>query len=133
MGVRRGKKVSPSLNLSHISYNHETWHSYTLPKEDPKNIWITWHTSSFLLTSAFSHWKFASLLFQEIQIQIPFWSIISNSFNYFWVFKDCFNKNGYSFDYVSKNSYSRHSWNKGFLKDRLWRRIFVHEVTNKIL
>ena len=21
-----------------ISYNDETWHSYTLPKEDPKNI-----------------------------------------------------------------------------------------------
>ena len=26
-----------SLNLSHISYIDETWHSYTLPKEDPKN------------------------------------------------------------------------------------------------
>ena len=24
--------------LSHISYNDETWHSYTLPKENPKNI-----------------------------------------------------------------------------------------------
>ena len=23
-------------NLSHISYNDETWHSYTLPKESPK-------------------------------------------------------------------------------------------------
>ena len=23
-------------NLSHISYNDETWHNYTLPKEDPK-------------------------------------------------------------------------------------------------
>ena len=22
----------------HISYNDETWHSYTLPKEDPKNV-----------------------------------------------------------------------------------------------
>ena len=22
--------------LSHISYNDETWHSYTLPKEGPK-------------------------------------------------------------------------------------------------
>ena len=28
-------------NLSHISYNDETWHGYTLPKEDPKNIGIT--------------------------------------------------------------------------------------------
>ena len=23
-------------NLSHMSYNDETWHSYTLPKEAPK-------------------------------------------------------------------------------------------------
>ena len=27
-----------SLNLSHISYNNETWHSYTLPKEDQKYV-----------------------------------------------------------------------------------------------
>ena len=25
-------------NTCHISYNDETWHSYTLPKEEPKNI-----------------------------------------------------------------------------------------------
>ena len=30
------KKVTQ--DLSHISYNDETWHSYTLAKEDPKNI-----------------------------------------------------------------------------------------------
>ena len=40
-------------NLSHISYNNETWHNYTLPKEDPKNIWITWHHLWVLLTSVF--------------------------------------------------------------------------------
>ena len=28
----------PPLNLSHISYIDETWHSYALPKDDPKNI-----------------------------------------------------------------------------------------------
>ena len=28
------------------------------------------------------------LLYQEIQIQIAFWYIISNSFNFSWVFKD---------------------------------------------
>ena len=27
-------------NVSHISCNFETWHSYTLPKEDSKNILI---------------------------------------------------------------------------------------------
>ena len=25
-------------NPPHKSYNDETWHSYTLPKEDPKNV-----------------------------------------------------------------------------------------------
>ena len=32
------KKAPPPKNLSLISYNDETWHSYTLPKEDPKNV-----------------------------------------------------------------------------------------------
>ena len=32
-----GQKSSPSQNLSHISYNDETWHSYTLPKVDRNN------------------------------------------------------------------------------------------------
>ena len=27
---------SPSINMSHISYIDETWHSYTLTKEDPE-------------------------------------------------------------------------------------------------
>ena len=34
-GVGGGKKAK---NLSHIFFIHETWHSHTLPKEDPKNI-----------------------------------------------------------------------------------------------
>ena len=34
------------------------------------------------------------LLYQEIQLQIPFRYIISNSSNFSWVFKDCFNKHG---------------------------------------
>ena len=28
----------PLPKICHISYNDETWHSYTLPKEDPKNV-----------------------------------------------------------------------------------------------
>ena len=36
-------------------------------------------------------------------------SKISNYFNFFEVFKDCFNKYGYSLDDVNKNSYSRPS------------------------
>ena len=49
-------------NLSHISCNYETWHSYTLPKEDPKNISITWNTPWALLTSAFFHRKSANFV-----------------------------------------------------------------------
>ena len=37
-GWREAKKALPSENLLHISYNDETWYSYTLPKEGPKNI-----------------------------------------------------------------------------------------------
>ena len=33
-----GQKGPLAKNLSHISYNCETWHSYPLPKEDPKSI-----------------------------------------------------------------------------------------------
>ena len=47
-------------NLSHISYNDETWHSYTLAKGDPKNIWITWHTPWVLMISAFFQRKSAN-------------------------------------------------------------------------
>ena len=36
--MTRGQKGSTSWNLSHISCNDETWHSYTLPEENPKNI-----------------------------------------------------------------------------------------------
>ena len=33
-----GQKDPPPKNLSHIPNNDETWHSYILPKEDPKII-----------------------------------------------------------------------------------------------
>ena len=36
-----GQKGHPPSNLSHITYNDEAWHSYTLPKEDPRNVLIT--------------------------------------------------------------------------------------------
>ena len=38
-GWRGESKKNPRPeNLSHVSYNDETCHNYTLPKEDPKNI-----------------------------------------------------------------------------------------------
>ena len=56
----RGAKRPPLPKIFHISYNDETWHSYTLPKENPKTIWITCHTPWVLLTSAFFHQKSAN-------------------------------------------------------------------------
>ena len=49
------------------------------------------------------------LLHQEIQLYMGFWCIIYNYFNFSWVLNNCFNKNGYNFDDVSKNGYFRPS------------------------
>ena len=46
-------RKAPSIKSVTLSYNGETWHTYTIPKEDPKNIWITCHTLWVLLTSTF--------------------------------------------------------------------------------
>ena len=75
------------IHLSHISYNDETWHSYTLPKEDPKNIWTTWNTPDFWWSQHFFTGSQQILLYQEIQIKIAFWYIIFNSFDFSSVFK----------------------------------------------
>ena len=32
-----GEQKGPLPKICHTSYNDETWHSYTLSKEDPKN------------------------------------------------------------------------------------------------
>ena len=72
--VGRGLKDPAPRNLSYISANNETWHSYTLHKGDPKKIWITrctpwiqscWYQKFFTRNQQF-------LLYQEIQIQIEF-------------------------------------------------------------
>ena len=108
-----GGQVGPLPKICQTYPTMTKLYSYTLPKEDPKIIWITWHIPRVLLTSAFFH--------QEIQIYIAFWYIIYNSFNFSWVFEDFFNKSGYDFDDVSKNSYPRPSLNTGILKWKLWR------------
>ena len=54
------QKGPPPWNLSHKSYNDKVWHTYTLPKENLENIWITWHTPWALLTSGFFHRKSAN-------------------------------------------------------------------------
>ena len=59
MGWRLGRKSSPPS----LPKNCQTYlammklGSYTLPNEDPKNIWITWPTPWVLLTSEFFYEK----------------------------------------------------------------------------
>ena len=74
-----------------------------------KNIWITWQTPWILLTSAFFHQKSASFAISRNKVQVLFWYIISNPFNFFWIFRDYISKYGYSFDDVSKNGCTRPS------------------------
>ena len=64
--------------ISHI----QTWHSYTLPKEDPKKIWITWHTLWILLISAFFHGKSANFAILE-NTNIDYILVYNFSFFYF--------------------------------------------------
>ena len=86
-----GAKMPPPWNLSHISYNDETWHNHTFPKGNPKIILITWHTLWALLTPAFFSLKSATFVI--------------------------FDKHGCNFDRISKIYYSRPSYNnEGNLK-----------------
>ena len=109
MGGTAKRPPSTQRPPPHKSYNDEILHNYTLPKEDPKNIWITWHNLWVLLTSVFFRRKEANFAisgnkpFDTYRLFHTFWYIISIYFNFSWVSKDCYNKHGYSFDDVSKN------------------------------
>ena len=85
-----------SAVIPYLKKIQKTYKSHDTPLE------FYWHQQFFTRNQQ-------NLLYQEIQIQIAFWYIISNSFNFSWVFKDFFNKPGYNFDDVSKNGYPRPS------------------------
>ena len=125
-GLRRLKSVTHILQWWNLAQLY-------LPKEDPKNIWITWHTLWVLLASAFFHRKSTNVAVSRDADLYCILIHVSNSFKFSQVFKDCFNKYGYNFDDVNKNGYV------GLLNITLiWSRgydviIYVHGVTNKIL
>ena len=96
-----GQKAPPFSKICFTYLIIMKFGTYTLPKEDPKNIWIMWHTLWVLLTQHCLTRNQQILLYQETQIQISFWHT--------WVFKIFFNKSGCNFDDVSKNSYLRPS------------------------
>ena len=97
------QKGSPPQNLWHmikfgtvlpyLKKIQKIYESHDTPNE------LCWHQYFFTGTQQI-------LLYREIQIQIEFWYIISNSFNFSWVFKEFFNKHGYNFDDVNKNGNS---------------------------
>ena len=83
-GGGEGAKIQPPLPK--ICQTYPTMMklgSYTLPKEDPKNIWITWHTPWVLLTSAFFHWKSANF---AISRDTDIDCILIHNFYLFWLF-----------------------------------------------
>ena len=103
--------ITPDLNRIHKIYD---WRDAPLE--------FCWHQHFFSGNQQI-------LLYQKMQIKISFWFIISNLFNFFWVFKGCFNKHGYNFDDISILDLLKINvfWNKDY--DLI---ICVHEVTNKI-
>ena len=62
-----GQKGPPSLRC-HTYPTMMKISSYTLPEEDPKNIWITWHTLEFCWHQHFFTRNQQILLYQEILI-----------------------------------------------------------------
>ena len=85
-----------SAVIPYLKKIQKTYKSHDTPLE------FYWHQQFFTRNQQ-------NLLYQEIQIQIAFWYIISNSFNFSRVFKHCFNKHGYNFDDGSKNGWPRPS------------------------
>ena len=65
-GPKRGQKGPSFPKICHTyPRKDKNWHSYILPKEDPKNIQITWYTCNILLTSANFHQNSAVFVILE--------------------------------------------------------------------
>ena len=114
------KKAPPSLkSVTHILQWWNLAQLYFTQTRSKKCInHVTHHLRSANISIFFTRTQ-QILLYQEIQIKPSFWYIISNSLTFFWVLKNCFNKNGYNFYHFSKNGYSsllkmKVFWNKGY-------------------
>ena len=107
-----------AITMSHISYNDETLHSYILPKEDPKNVWITWRTPWVLLTSVFFQLKSANF---AISRNTDIDCILIH--NYFFQLFLMMSAKMVTLGLLKINVF----WNKGY--DVI---ILVYDVTNKI-
>ena len=130
----RGTQKDPLPKISHtyptmlkldtvIPYLKKTQKIYESRDTHPE---YCWHQHFFTRNQQI-------LLYQEIQIQIAFWYIISNSFNFSWVL-EIFLINLVIILMMSAKMATpgllkiKVFWNKGY--DVI---IYVHDVTNKIL
>ena len=103
---RGSSKGPPPYNLSHMSYNYETWRSCNFPKENLKNMNESRHTSlQFCWHQRIFYRKPANFAISRN----TFSCIISCFFYFFWVFKESLKKHGYNFDDIIKNWYSKPS------------------------
>ena len=120
-GGRGEVKRPPPYDLSDISYNDKTWHSYTLLKEVPKTIWIRWHIPWVLLISVFNKGN-----------SIKFCYIKKYRYRFSWVFNDSFNRHG--FLRMSTKMASPGLLNINFFWKRCYDVIIsAHDVTSKTL
>ena len=130
--MNRSKKFS--LPLTKIFHTYPTMMKFGRAIFYLKKIQKTYESRETPLELCWHHWFFAEnqqiLIYQEIQIYIAFWYIISNSFNIFWVFKYYFNKNSYNFDNISKICYPKPKIFRNIGYDII---ISVHDVSKKIL
>ena len=94
-----GKGPYP-YSLSRIYYNNRTWHSFTFPNEDHRNILIMWQSTWVLVMSAFFPPEIRN--FRYIKKYIIIFFEIYLTFH----FKDCFNKHVWKFDDAGNIAYS---------------------------
>ena len=133
---RWGEPKSPPTSLTKICHTYPIMMklgSYNLPKKIQKmyesrdtSLEFCWHQKFFTGNQQI-------LKYQELHVEIAFWYKNYNSFNHFWVFKDCFNKKDTIFMMSARMGTSgllkiKVFWNKGYAII-----IYVHDVTNKIL
>ena len=105
---------------------------YTLPKKDPKNIWIIWRIPWVLLSSAIFQRKSANFAISRNTCIDCTWYKIMNSFKFSWFFKDFLIKKVTILMMSAKIATPdllkiTIFWNKGY--DVI---IYVHDVTIKI-
>ena len=101
--MRRAKKAPSLKSITHILQWWNLTQLYLIERISKKKYESRDIPLKFCWNHHFFTRNYQILLYQEIQILVPFWYIIPNSFNFSWVFRDFFDKHGQNFDDTSKN------------------------------